>query len=113
MADIGEKQLDIAACRAQVGAKRGCAPMPDIVQAEDTVPTTRINQPGVIDIDLDRSTFRAHALWQCALEHRLRLIESLSRLRDSCIKFDTAGWAEARVSRDIGITDIALHEQAP
>src|SRR5262245_42394885 len=113
MADISEKQLDIAACRAQVGAKRGCAPMPDIRQAECAVPTTRLAQPRVIDVGLDLSAFRAHALRQCALEHWLRQIESLSRVSDLCIKFDTAGWAEACVSRDIGITDMALHGQAP
>jgi hypothetical protein len=40
MTDIGEKQLDIAAGCAQVGAEWGSAAMPDIVQAEDAVSTT-------------------------------------------------------------------------
>jgi hypothetical protein len=43
MADIGEKQLDIAAGCAQVGAEWSSAAMPDIVKAEDAVSTTRID----------------------------------------------------------------------
>jgi hypothetical protein len=84
--------------------------MPDIVQAEDTIPSTRIDQPGVVDIDLSRPAFRAYTFRQRALERRLSwLIELLSGLWSRYDKLDTACWAETCVGGDLGLADMALH----